>query len=341
MGVYYTFINNTLERKITVVTEDPNLTEFNGIINTINYNPTDMPPPTEKDYSIFKIPKKSNPNKFREITAPCDELKQAQSFIVGQFERMRILSHDAAFAYVRGRSTYNAVQRHQANLSRWFLKIDLEDFFPSHNREYILRMMDMVYPLNHMTNEKRNTICDLALLNDKLPQGSPFSPMLTNILFTPIDYEIAEALQKNFIYTRYADDLIISNVYDFNYKTVVHQIEEILRKFNTPFKINFEKVHYGSSSGRNWCLGWMLNKENKITPGWRERRKFKQQVYEMCKASLVTHQPWTPGQVAALRSLGAYYAIVDKGWVNHVYNKYSEKFQTNVRLLMKHIESGK
>lgn len=58
-----------------------------------------------------------------------------------------------------------------------------------------------------------NTAISLCFLHGGLPQGTPISPMITNIMMIPIDYKLFNSLhdeESTFVYTRYADDMLIS-----------------------------------------------------------------------------------------------------------------------------------
>ena len=56
---------------------------------------------TSEHYRHFQIPKKSNPNKMRQIDAPDDFLSNIQTMYKAQIENeLQILSHKAAHAYV-------------------------------------------------------------------------------------------------------------------------------------------------------------------------------------------------------------------------------------------------
>ena len=81
-------------------------------------------------YHTFHIPKSSGG--LRRIDAPTPELMNALRELRTLFEMyMFALYHTTAFAYVRGRSTIDALKRHQRNESKWFLKLDFSDFFGS------------------------------------------------------------------------------------------------------------------------------------------------------------------------------------------------------------------
>lgn len=75
-------------------------------------------------------------------------------------------------------------------------------------------------------------------------------------------------------YTRYADDMCISCRVDFPYKVIENYIIDTLRWMHAPFQLNTQKTHYGSRSGQNWILGVMLNKDNEISIGHREKKYF-------------------------------------------------------------------
>ena len=125
---------------------------------------------------------------------------------------LRVLFHDAAFAYVKQRSCKDALIRHQQAQSKWFLKLDIKDFFPSCNTEFIHKQLSKIFPFSEIYKDplvQRNSlmenIIDICLLNGSLPQGTPMSPLLTNLLMIPLDYKIQHFLWKvngkKFVYT--------------------------------------------------------------------------------------------------------------------------------------------
>src|SRR5574344_1146649 len=79
-------------------------------------------------YEDCYIPKKSGG--FRKLSIPNDSFKTLLTAFSLELQDIHILEHNAAYAYVKGRSTIDAVKKHQENNSYWFLKIDLKDFFP-------------------------------------------------------------------------------------------------------------------------------------------------------------------------------------------------------------------
>lgn len=235
----------------------------------------------EESYDIFKIPKKSGG--FRTIKSPMHDLKTVQSTLKHVLEHdLKMLPHQAAYAYTKGRSVYDAVAVHQTNESKWFLKIDLENFFDNTSVSVVRDKLVKLHPIAGMENKEAllDVIEKAAFLDGGLPQGTPLSPTLTNLVMMEFDHAMTGYAYENALrYTRYADDLIISSKYDFNWGKVVEDIKIMLYQLNYDYTINSDKTRYGSSAGSNWNLGLMLNKDNEITIGHKEKKRLKNSLF--------------------------------------------------------------
>ena len=293
-------------------------------------------------YRSFKIPKRSGG--LRQIDAPNDELKRALYDLKMIFEKKFYMSyHTAAFAYVHGRSTIDSVKRHQQNKSRWFLKTDMRHFFPSTSPEFLMKMLCMTFPFcsfiqddwgNRELLEKALSLC---FLNGGLPQGTPTSPMLTNALMIPIDHAISKMCheyQPHLCYTRYADDILISSEYSFKWTDVQNKLIAILNSFEAPFSLHPDKTRYGSSAGRNWNLGVMLNAENKITIGHEKKKVFKAMVFQFMTDD-AKGVAWGLEDVQHFLGLISYYRMVEKESIDVILATYSAKFNKDVEATAK------
>ena len=293
-------------------------------------------------YRSFKIPKRSGG--LRQIDAPNDELKRALYDLKMIFEKKFYMSyHTAAFAYVHGRSTIDSVKRHQQNKSRWFLKTDMRHFFPSTSPEFLMKMLCMTFPFcafvqddwgNRELLEKALSLC---FLNGGLPQGTPTSPMLTNALMIPIDHAISKMCheyQPHLCYTRYADDILISSEYSFKWTDVQNKLIAILNSFEAPFSLHPDKTRYGSSAGRNWNLGVMLNAENKITIGHEKKKVFKAMVFQFMTDD-AKGVAWGREDVQHFLGLISYYRMVEKESIDAILATYSAKFNKDVEATAK------
>lgn len=287
-------------------------------------------------YTSFYIPKKSGG--LRTINAPNEELKHTLRSIKDIFTYyLKILEHPSAYAYVTNRSCKNALEYHQKNQSRWFLKLDIKDFFPNCNIDFTIKMLKMVYPLQDIPEETLKEALQICFLNEGLPQGTPTSPILTNLIMVPIDYAITEYANKhNLKYTRYADDLLISSKYNFDWKKVQKEIIKIFKEFEAPFKIKKEKTRYGSSSGRNWNLGLMYNKDLNITIGAAKKKIFKAMINNFL-SDTVQDKLWSLEDAYKLNGIISHYRSIEPEYINNILKKYEEKYNCSVRNTLKTI----
>lgn len=300
----------------------------------------------EKDrhslYDSFHIPKKSGG--LRKIDAPLPELMDALRRLKTLFEEdFHALYHTSAFAYVKKRCTVDAVKRHQQNNSKWFAKLDLHNFFGSTTPEFVMSMFSMVFPFSEVIKTQRGrdalrTALELAFLDGVLPQGTPISPLITNVMMIPVDFKLTKALRdfnkQRFIYTRYADDFIISSQYDFNVRDIEELVCDVLKGFGAPFSINESKTRYGSSAGRNWNLGVMLNKDNEITVGNKKKRQFQSMLY-----NYITDKKngiaWNREDLMVMQGLHSYYRMVEERAIDAIVQHINDKMKVDVIRLIK------
>lgn len=97
------------------------------------------------------------------------------------------------------------------------LNLDLENFFPSITKTGVRRALERELADRIPSSEVRNLICNLCTIPDRsgtevLPQGTPTSPVLSNIVLKGLDRRLAAfAGAHGYNYTRYADDITFSH----------------------------------------------------------------------------------------------------------------------------------
>lgn len=138
--------------------------------------------PRHSLYHSFSIHKRNG--KLRQIDAPLEPLMVALRELKTIFEtQFNASHHTSAFAYAQGRAAVSAVQRHQRNDSRWFLKLDCSNFFGSTTKDFVLRMLSLIWPFSEIMEDSSTRpflerAIDLAFLDGVLPQGTPLSPIV-------------------------------------------------------------------------------------------------------------------------------------------------------------------
>jgi hypothetical protein len=287
-----------------------------------------------EEYETFYIPKRNGGR--REINAPKPPLMLTLKTMKDIFQyQLYVLYHNAAYAYVPKRNSHEALKVHQKNKSRWFLKLDIKDFFPNCSFEFVSQTLHKIYPFNLYTQDEIDSFLWVCFKDDQLPQGTPMSPMLTNLIMIPVDYAIQEYAYKNkLIYTRYADDILISAYNNFDWHKVVRDINAIFRKLETPFKLKKEKIRYGSSAGRNWNLGLMLNKDNQITVGYKKKKRYKAMLNNLMIAEVSGHF-WERDELYYFQGITSYYLSIEPKYFKELIQKYETNYNVSIKEIFK------
>lgn len=315
---------------VAVPTPIPELQQsLNELLRVVKTMTNDNP----NQYEHFRIPKATHG--FRDIYAPAENLKAAQRLIVNWMQNVcKTLPHNAAHAYVNERSALTACKVHQSNESKWMLKIDLKDFFPSCTGEFVFTQLKKIYPYCLLSDESLRDLLRFCLLNDALPQGAPTSPIITNTIMIPYDDAITKKLLSfegiHYVYTRYADDLLISSKIKFRHDRVIRYLESILPD---NLKIKHEKTRFGSTSGQNWNLGLMLNKDNNITLGYKEKQRLRAMVNSLLK-DYTNGIKWSAEDRHHAQGKLAYLKYVEPEYHNGMISKYESKYGVSIKVAL-------
>lgn len=151
----------------------------------------------------------------------------------------RILSQVDLPEYVQGgvkrRDNISNARKHQGK--RYHFITDIKSFFPSidHRRVYQMFIDHGAIP------PVANLLTKLTTYQGELPQGSPASTSLANLVFEPVDLEIKEFCDEHgIVYTRFVDDLKFSSQKDFRH-TGAHLVRIVSRN---GFRVSRRKTAY-------------------------------------------------------------------------------------------------
>lgn len=230
--------------------------------------------PAALKYTKFDIDKKSGGK--RTIRAPAPKLKKLQSHLshvlyqcLAEIDKERN-AKPISFGFRRDRSITENASRHKRR--RWVLNLDLEDFFPSFNfgrvRGFFLK--DRAFGLHP---EVGTTIAQIACDGTALPQGSPCSPVISELIAQILDMRLVRLAKKHGVtYTRYADDITFSTSQkdfptglaqvDTGDPTVWYLSEELTNKIVTSgFTINNAKTRMNFRGSRQTVTGLVVNEK--------------------------------------------------------------------------------
>lgn len=337
-------VTRVLEEATPELLSKINVPEMINILKRFNESHKDLyEKKRETLYRHFSIPKKTGG--LRPIDAPCDELQNAlEELKIILTEKFGVLYHTAAFAYIPGRSTIQNVHKHQVNESNWFYKTDVSGFFPSTTLNFTMKMLSMVFPVSEICKvdegkEELRKALSLGFLNGGLPQGTKLSPTLTNLISIPIDHRLFNELaHKRFVYTRYADDLHISCQQKFDPDKMTAYIRKVFREFSAPWILKPEKTHYGSRKGKNWMLGVVLNADNDIKVGYRNKKLFKAMTTNLIM-DWKNHKSWPADEVQQYSGLLSYYKMVEKDYFEGLVSHFNDKFHVDLKTILKSLTS--
>lgn len=226
----------------------------------------------EDHYFAYKLPKKNGG--FRDIAQPSRKLKAIQSWILRNIlDRLKV--SEASKGFKEGDSISHNAEPHTGANS--ILSIDLEDFFPSIKANKIYSVFNTLGYNQHISC----VLTSLCTNFGKLPQGSPCSPYLSNLVCIQLDNRLLGYVGKRGItYTRYADDFSFSASGSIKLLKAFRVIEKIIE--DEGFAINAQKTRLFGLSGRKIVTGLVVTEKN-VGIGRQKYRILRSEVYNLTK----------------------------------------------------------
>lgn len=216
----------------------------------------------EKDfYRHFTISKRSGGS--RTIDAPTGSLLNIQRKLSDSLYEV-YKAPDCAHGFVPKKSIATNAVSHVGHPV--LLNLDLKDFFPSITAARIHGLFS--HESFGFSPSLVNLLTNLVCYNGRLPQGSPTSPVLSNMICMNLDAKLTDfCYHHKLYYTRYADDIVISSTskramqaaYSDSERKVSKRIEALINKAG--FQINNKKTHIAYRSDRHTVNGIVVNRK--------------------------------------------------------------------------------
>lgn len=223
------------------------------------------------------IIKKKNKN-LRYLNEPSPILKSIQKRILKNVLEEKMISK-CAYAYKKGLSTILNAKSHVG--CKVILKLDIENFFDNIN---FYKVYNSCFNENLYPKKLGMLLTNLCVYNDRLPQGSPTSGYISNIVLRNFDCNIdSYCKDKNINYTRYSDDMTFSG--DFDIRKLIKYVNELLYKER--FRLNKSKIKVVLNTTRQQVTGIVVNEKINLSKNY--KRKIRQEVYYILKYGVKSH----------------------------------------------------
>jgi len=203
-----------------------------------------------------RIPKAGKPGEHRTLGIPTIYDRVCQQAVLNRLEPIfEPVFDDANFGYRRGRSTKDALRKVWKELEaggEWIVDADLKDFFGSVEHEKLLALVAQRVSDGRVLRLIEAMLTAGSYGEGRLfptergtPQGGVVSPLLSNILLTPFDWEMRS---KGYQLTRYADDWVITCTSAAEARAALEAANRILKTLGVtinPRKTRIVHVRHG------------------------------------------------------------------------------------------------
>lgn len=244
----------------------------------LRYNIYICPSPYKKD----EIPKKSG--NLRIIHTPIPSLKIIQRRL-NQILCCLYKAKPSTHGFTPGKSIITNAKAHIQQ--QCILNLDLEDFFSSINFGRV-RGLFIAKPYE-CTEEIATVIAQICCYKNRLPQGAPTSPIISNMICARLDSNLQKLAKKyQCVYTRYADDITFSTSRSkMSHKlayfldgtgqlTIGHELKTVISA--NGFSINISKTRIRFKCSRQEVTGITVNEKLNV------KRKYIRQIRAMLHA---------------------------------------------------------
>ena len=216
--------------------------------------------PDQYKYFQFKISKRNGDE--RVISSPCLKLKEIQKKLNIELQQI-YKARNSVTGFVKNRNIITNARKHLNK--KIVLNIDLKNFFDQVHFGRVKRLF-MSQPFNY-SHEVATVIAQICCFDNKLPQGAPTSPVITNMICYKMDKQLQDLASKSkATYSRYCDDITFSFTTKKISKAILAEKNELvigthLENIITSngFEINLNKIRVYNHFQRMLVTGIKVN----------------------------------------------------------------------------------
>lgn len=253
-------------------------------------------------YNIYGIPKKNGGTRI--IAQPSRELKAIQAWILRNILD-KLSASEVSKGFEKGVSIRDNAIPHIG--STYILNIDLKDFF----NEIEARKIYTIFKSVGYKKSIAAIFTNICTYKGYLPQGSPTSPKLANLVCAQLDSRIAGyAGPRGMLYTRYADDITLSSQSQKHIQNARHFLGTVIAEEG--FRINKKKVSIAGPRKRKEVTGLIIT-EDRVTLGRVFYRKMRAMLHDAFVKNNINN-------ISTINGCLAYVYSVDKVMYKKLYS---------------------
>ena len=203
-----------------------------------------------------RIPKVGKPGEYRMLGIPTVYDRVCQQGLLNRLEPIfEPVFDEANFGYRRGRSPQDALRKVWKEIKsgrEWIVDADLKDFFGSVDHGKLLTLVARRVADGRVLRLIKAMLKTGSYGEGRLfpsergtPQGGVVSPLLSNILLTPFDWEMR---RRGYQLTRYADDWVVTCTSAAEARAAIAAAQHILTELGVqvhPQKTRIVHVRHG------------------------------------------------------------------------------------------------
>ncbi|HIE6631927.1 reverse transcriptase family protein [Bacillus luti] len=272
----------------------------------------------KKECNNYEFYKRSG--KKREIWQPSEKIKVIQKWILKEILGNIPLA-DHAHGFVKNKSILTHANVHVHKDPFWIFSVDIKDFFPTIK----IAQLKSIFASIGYGEDVCNILSAFCTIDERLVQGFPTSPYISNIVMKDIDnqlHEYAKSLDTR--YSRYADDISFSgkdkNNNDILIENIQLKVQELLR--NSGFVVNDRKTKLMKSNNPKKVTGLVVT-SNGVTVPTKYKRNLSKEIYYCKKYGVESHLIHT-GRITRANYKGYLFGMA--GYVRMIENDIGNKF---------------
>ncbi|MDT9025682.1 retron St85 family RNA-directed DNA polymerase [Rossellomorea yichunensis] len=264
-----------MSNKMIYILDLPNFCDSSELSTRLNISEYTLNKITfAPEYHYKEIKKLKANGDIRILACPSQNLKAIQAWVLRTIlDQLPV--HNSCTAFRKGINLRDNANKHKG--SKYFLCLDIKDFFPSITSKKVYNFFRGI----GYGKKASLLLKDICTYKGGLPQGGVTSPSLSNLLNIKLDRRLAGyAGSKNIIYSRYADDIVLSCKNPEKLLKAKSFIEYIIK--DEGYTLNGNKVRLLRPGMRREITGLVYSEKEEIGIGRVKKRELRAKIHRMC-----------------------------------------------------------